>query len=391
MATLRVRVYGVRFGDAILVTVPDRHGRQDTERHLLIDVGNAPSGVPGGGGADTVFRPVVENILEVLDGKPLDLYVMTHTHMDHVQGLLHAAQKSGLDVRASYAWLTASAAEDYYDTHPEAKKKKLQAERVCRLAEHFSLTAPEHGGAAIAMMAANNSPQSTDCCVDHLRRLAPAEHTTYVYRGCSLAGTHPFQEVEFAIWAPEENTAEYYGRFHPMALGAADGASASAAAEAPSVPPAGVDAGAFYDLVEARRRGCLDNLLMIDQAANNTSVVFTLAWRGWKLLFAGDAERRSWLTMEREHVLQPVHFLKVSHHGSSTGTPSPELLDKILPSAPPDRRHRSAVVSTYPDAYSGVPDVDLISTEVGGRCDSLCWVSKGEVADGEYRDITFEA
>jgi hypothetical protein len=54
-----------------------------------------------------------------------------------------------------------------------------------------------------------------------------------------------------------------------------------------------VDAGAFYDLVESRRRGFEDNLLAIDAANNNTSVVLLLEWRGWRLLFPGDAEVRS--------------------------------------------------------------------------------------------------
>ena len=45
MDTLRVRAYNVRFGDAILVTVPDRDPATDktTTRHILIDVGNVLS------------------------------------------------------------------------------------------------------------------------------------------------------------------------------------------------------------------------------------------------------------------------------------------------------------------------------------------------------------
>src|SRR5262245_36511880 len=116
MATLRVRAYNVHFGDAILVTVPD----QGTTRHVLIDVGNVLSKE---GGDDTVFKPVVEDVLKELGGKPLDLYVMTHEHLDHVQGLYYAATTHALQLKADWAWLTASAAPDYYTKHPEAKKK----------------------------------------------------------------------------------------------------------------------------------------------------------------------------------------------------------------------------------------------------------------------------
>src|SRR3712207_7480481 len=43
------------------------------------------------------------------------------------------------------------------------------------------------------------------------------------------------------------------------------------------------------------------------------------------------------LFRSREGVLEPVHFLKVAHHGSHNGTPDGEILDAILP----PRRPRS--------------------------------------------------
>ena len=60
MAALRVRVYNVRFGDAVLVSVPDRDGDRTTKRHILVDFGNV---LGSHGGADEVFRPVLEDIL----------------------------------------------------------------------------------------------------------------------------------------------------------------------------------------------------------------------------------------------------------------------------------------------------------------------------------------
>ena len=62
--TLRVRVYNVRFGDAILVTVPIAipPPARSTTRHILIDVGNVPASKEGGD--DTVFKPVVDDILD---------------------------------------------------------------------------------------------------------------------------------------------------------------------------------------------------------------------------------------------------------------------------------------------------------------------------------------
>ena len=61
MSALRVRVYDVRFGDAILVSVPDRVGRRTTIRHILIDVGNVLS---GRGGDDAYFEPLRFQLLQ---------------------------------------------------------------------------------------------------------------------------------------------------------------------------------------------------------------------------------------------------------------------------------------------------------------------------------------
>src|SRR6266540_4037023 len=329
---LRIRLYNVRFGDAVLVTVPDN----GTTRHILIDVGNV---LAGEGGLDAVFKPVVEDIEAELGGKPLDLYVMTHEHMDHIQGLPFAKEKAGLELDVDYAWITASAAPDYYDTHPNARKKKLEADAV-------------------------------------YEEIA-------VYRGALIEGTHPFEEAKFEIWGPEEDTSSYYRSFQPLALGVNGGA-----AEAPTVvtplPPSGVDAGAFYNLVDSRRTGLHDNLLAIDKAANNTSIVFSLEWRGWKLLFPGDAEQESWKMMDQQGVLEPVHLLKIAHHGSWNGTPQGEILDKILPTAPPDDRKRFAVVSTCLDTYNGVPDETTLAT-LGARAELHSTLD--QIPDAGHLDI----
>ena len=134
MDILRVRAYNVLFGDAILITIPDRDQNGDVQtRNILIDVGNVLS---GSGGVDAVYKPIVEDVLSVLDGQPLDLFIMTHEHMDHVQGVYYAERK--LDTQSNdqlrtalntqHAWLTASAEADYYDNHPDAKKRRLQSQ-----------------------------------------------------------------------------------------------------------------------------------------------------------------------------------------------------------------------------------------------------------------------
>jgi hypothetical protein len=397
MDKLRVRVYNVRFGDAILISLPDAPaGRAAELRHILIDVGNA---LGTDGGVDSVFQPVLENVLTELAGSPLDLYIMTHEHMDHVQGLQYGEQKvfprkslkSMLRVRD--AWLTASANPEYYKTHEDARRKFDEARGFLEAMQQYLAAAPDEKTDWIQGLMAINNPRSTDDCVSYLRELAV--NTWYVHRGSDLAKKHPFKEAKLEIWAPEEDTSIYYGRFAPVAFGLTSGVGKK---DKPTLtmpqPPAGVDAGAFYNLVEQRRRGFGDNLLTIDKAANNTSIVLCLEWRGWKLLFPGDAEQRSWLEMNKKNQLAPVQFLKISHHGSVTGTPPPELLDKVLPD---DTTPRYTVLSAYPDlkkltkkeqkwVYQGVPDREVL-VELQRRSNLRQTV---EVPDGGYIDYLFE-
>ncbi len=362
MDTLRVRAYNVRFGDAILITVPDRDAAgQTTTRHILIDVGNATGTA---GGVNTVFEPVVADILAVLNGHPLDLYIMTHEHMDHVQGLLWAADKVytratlAAQLRPHDAWFTASAEPNYYASHPNAKKKLDDARALLEDIRVYASAAPAAEIERVLGLLAINDAGSTSKCVAYLRELAAPGHTWYVHRETDLMGKHPFQEAQFELWAPEENTAIYYGRQPRLALGMTPGATARHKPTLTvSTPPPGVDAGAFYDLMAVRQSSYLDNLLAIDKAANDTSVVFCLSWRGWRLLFPGDAEHLSWNIMAKHNKIKAVNLLKVSHHGSANGTPGPDVLSKLWSD---DVVPHLAIVSTFPGTYAGVPDNETL-------------------------------
>ncbi len=388
MDKLRIRVYNVRFGDAILVTVPDRNPDGDIEkRNILIDVGNV---LGGEGGGDEVFKPVIENIQEELakdDLDSIDLYVMTHEHMDHVQGLFYSSDKLDLNLKVKYAWLTASSDQNYYDKFPDAKKKLTEVNKMYSTINNYLMASPDRQTPWLNSLMLNNNPRSTSQCVDYLRELA--DNTAYIYRGCDLQGQHPFNETEFEIWAPEQDTSAYYGRFKPMSLGVAEHELTDEVPEVTTpLPPPGVDAAAFLNLVNMRSQGFVDNLLTIDKARNNTSIVFYFKWRDLKFLFTGDAEHRSWKTMNKNNMLKEVNFLKVSHHGSHTGLPPPELLEKILPKA--KVHDQKAVVCTYPDTYKNVPDEDLLRQELAPRCE-LQYVTKDTVPDGSYKDFEFTA
>ena len=94
--------------------------------------------------------------------------------------------------------------------------------------------------------------------------------------------------------------------------------------------------------------------------------------------------------------LKPVHFLKVSHHGSHTGTPDPDLLDKVLPAQRQDARPRTVLVSTWEDTYDNVPDqatLDLLydpnPLSEQRRSDKM-HVLYTETGDGGFVDVFFD-
>lgn len=377
MPDLVVRLYNVRFGDAVLVSIPDAENGTPVERHILFDFGNALSRE---GGVDAVLVPVVDDLAARLGDAPLDLYVMTHEHLDHVQGMFYAAEAHGRFIGAKQAWLTGSAAPDYYATHPDARRKRIAALAAYRLTA-ARLPAAALASPFLSMLLATNDTRSTKKCIDYLReKLTPAGGVRYVDRTTDLAAIQPASSATLRLLAPEEDTSDYYRSFTALAdglrLGGDDvvddldlGLDPDPAAAAPEpIPPHGVDAGAFYNLLDVRHGNSASSLLSIDRAANNTSIVLLLEWHGWRLLFTGDAEKPSWRTMDRLGLLEPVHFLKVSHHGSETGMPPPEILDTLLPMPAPGAPRARAAVSTYPGNYPGVPN-ELTLTGLRARAD----------------------
>ena len=181
MSDLIVRAYDVRFGDAILVSIPDTENGQPVERTILFDFGNA---FATDGGADAVLEPVIDALLARLGGKPLDLYVMTHEHLDHVQGLFYCSKTFNKRIAAKQAWLTGSADPHYYDNgkHPDAKRQTLAARAALRIAK-ARLNAAQAASPGVSTLLRLNDPKDTSDCVDFLRtKLTPAGGVHYVDR-----------------------------------------------------------------------------------------------------------------------------------------------------------------------------------------------------------------
>jgi hypothetical protein len=288
--------------------------------------------------------------------------------------------------------LTTSAADDYYKRFPEAKKKIRELHG--QIGNYFNAlkASGEEVSEDVWVLWANNNPNSTNDCVDYIQELAPKNTTHYVYQGIQKANLHPFTEAKIEIWAPEKDASVYYDMSHfmPMELGVtmANRKTEQECNLTRVTPPSGVYSGAFYNLI--KMRGCyLENLLAIDKANNNTSVVFCLEWRGIRLLFTGDAEKASWRMINDQIKFKPVHFLKVSHHASETGIPDIDILNKFYPENKTDNVTRYAVVSTFEGAWESIPDTTTMD-EIRKRCDTFYELYK-EVDEGKFLDIIYKA
>lgn len=355
MRDLEIHAYNVGFGDAILIRIPVEGGGENDYRKVLIDCGNS---LTKEGGNDDNLLLAMEAIHALTDGV-LDLYIMTHEHMDHVQGLQLLKKRSNKVFSANRVWMTGSSQPGYYDTHENARKR-------FDLARDFLNIAKDLYGGALALrlpeletILAVNNPRKTADCVHLIREeLTHADKVSYLNVDMDqndVDDITPFDEAWFSILAPEEDTSAYYGRMQHLSV--AGPAAAAAVTETVHQPPPGVSLSEFNQLVAARDRGLAANALMIDKAANNSSIVFVLHWQGRKLMFSADAEEKSWHFMRNRDLLEPVDFLKISHHGSHNGTPD-HLFDTVL--AGRDGARPIALVSTFPGQYNGVPLDDLL-------------------------------
>jgi hypothetical protein len=359
MSNLEIHAYNVGFGDAILIRVP-RHRGAKAFRDILIDGGNS---LMGGGGNDDDLLMAMEDIHRKTGGT-LDLYVLTHEHMDHVQGPLLLKDKKNLTFKADRVWATPSSGPDYYQKFQEAKEKKRRALAMMQAMERQMLHFSADDSGSLEFVMGLNNPRKTQDCVDHILGEIPRSkrRVHYVHADMKkrdLGRILDFSGIDVEVWAPEENTADYYGRFRPLALAGAFGAAAAQpGGAAQPVPPPGVSMADFYRLTRSREGGFFGNALMIDKATNNTSVVLLITWKGKRLLFAGDAEERSWRHIQKRKLVAPVDFLKISHHGSHNGTP-----DEIFKHLLVDGRNGATaktLISTIEDQHSGVPFEDLM-------------------------------
>lgn len=372
-AGIRIRSYNVGFGDCFLVTFPDGN----VTRQMVVDFGNAP------GQLNTGYPEIAENIFEETGGH-LDVVVMTHEHLDHIEGFY--AQKKVFDkMTVDYVWMSLPSHPTYYQDYPKAqplkKIRELAAQFERRVREQRLAVAPSF----LTLLRNNLSNPER---IDYIRNLpSEGKRVLYLRRGNSVLNKPFSSKVKVRILAPEKDVSVYYGGESHNGLRALsrrlvrvpDGPAARGK-DPWSFPSIRRETGNPVNLTdrdwrllhESIQSGGVESVRAIDKAANNTSLVFMLEVGGHQLLFPGDAELESWEMMKQKCPAQltPIDFLKVGHHGSHNGT-STDLLGTLLPA---QRKEKVTImVSTKSKVYgtaNPVPDEDLMQT-LRQRCKKL--------------------
>lgn len=382
---LLVRAYNVGVGDCIYVRIPEG----DDGFHILIDCGKK-------GSADPLYTAIKHMAEEMLPDagtpgkKRLDLVVVTHRHEDHIKGF-----DTGLfeNIEIENIWLSAAMNEE----HPQAEKTlelhNFAAAAMQDIEARGLALSPEMQLLASLYGVRNNE------AMEALRTILPEKNGIqphYVHAGMSSHDLGlSLDETIIHVLGPEKDIDGYYlGKEAEESLRGLQDNRASFAEQ--SVP---VSESKSLNISESDFRLLQTRLLsnalafaMNDSSIqNNTSVVLLIEWRNRRLLFVGDAEwhgeyregkhNGSWNVMwheRKDHLLQPLDFLKIGHHGSINATPrradkDPDyevnvILDKILPrpTEGEDPPTAQAIVSTERSHYDPIPEADLLA-ELGKR------------------------
>lgn len=366
-----ITAYVVGFGDCILLSIPDT----PRDRHILIDFGRAPND------ADSLNRfPAIAKDIQQRTGGHLDLVIATHEHLDHIEGFYRERDVFN-QMTIDRVWMGLPSHPDYYTDYPKARlQKRLRDELPAMLDSARARGVRLHPG--FQSLVENNVANSDR--VDYLRKLGKHD-AQYFARGVRVS--QPIPGIKFTVFGPEKDVSAYYSidsRANAFAQSVAGVAAKDKPDEGfdwtfPEVKRAnGNDLGGISpsDFARLRRRIHEDGVRsarFIDKAGNNTSLCLLIEAAGKRLLLPGDAELESWEIMERKcgpALLQPVDFLKVSHHGSHNGTPL-HLLDTLLPIKRKEKAQ--VIVSTKRNVYGDknpVPDTSLLDN-LRKRCKKL--------------------
>jgi hypothetical protein len=382
MASIKIRMYRVGFGDCFLLSLPVGQGVAADLRHFVIDCG-----VHGQGNIGTI-GDAVDDIGKVTDSK-IAAVIATHSHQDHISGF--SDKFTGFEI--GEVWLPWC--EDPKDELANKWRKK-QAALTLRLEEHFAAQAKagakDAGTAArkSALAAIANLTSNTKAMGLLRGGFNVGATVRFLSGGDKMKDAAGIKGLNIDFLSPPRDQ-KFLARMDPPAgQGYLRFGKNGNAVESTSLKPfpskwamsygAGDTPLEKKEETEIQKEICdtsLDALAFaLDSAKNNTSLVTLFEYKGQYLLFPGDAQYGNWQYWldgnDADEILSKVSFLKVGHHGSHNATPRSAVAG-LTPGG------FAAMVSTQSVPWDSIPRVPLM--------EALARKTKQKIVRSDWIDI----
>jgi hypothetical protein len=360
--SITLRAYNVLFGDALVVSWDE----DDGVHHAWIDFGNFHND------PNAVFEKVYNDVLARTGGK-LDLLVITHRHLDHMEGFHSLRKRFKADFTINRLW--------HAHVTPAVDHVFTIAERSLR--NMLPASIPD-SDTDIGRMFRNNFGAKGDKIRKQMAAIlkdigVPASRTFKIHRGLDLKSALPpdLKALEIEVLAPETNSKRYLQpiehalQARGIAISSATGGRIKTTREDPFDGARAVKfnrstLAGLADVARLRRQlqtGGLEVLAAVDTTRNNTSIVMRLTHGSARLLLVGDAEEMSWEIMRKNGAPLRASVMKIGHHGSINSSPDwsfSEVMPKKLAG-------NAAVVSTDPTRFTGENEVPKAGVLSGWR------------------------